>query len=253
MIKCKSTGRAERPADSSLSHLEWRSPLPEINSNTRVIPLTQGKVAIVDAEDFERVSRHSWHYHAANRTNTKWYARARIDGNMVLLHRFILGVPPDKVTDHRNRDGLDCRRQNIRICTRSQNACNVAARRTNKTGFKGVQMVKDGRYVVMLRVKDPLAPRGQRDYYGGIFETAEAAARAHDALAAQYHREFASLNFPDEEPITLTKRPYNATGTTINGQTLTLAEWSRRSSLSISSVRSRLRRGWAIERALNLK
>jgi hypothetical protein len=182
--------------------------LPENNSSTREIPLTQGRVAVIDEEDYGRVSLYSWHFHPANRTNTKNYARARIDGKMVLLHRFILGVPPDKVTDHRNRDGLDCRRQNIRVCTRSENACNTTARRTNKTGFKGVHVMKDGRFVAMLRIKDPSAPSGKRHCYGGTFDDPESGARAYDALAVRYHGEFAVLNFPNEVPCPLRKRGY---------------------------------------------
>ena len=172
------------------------------------IQLTQGRVAIIDDCDYDRVSAHSWHLHAANRSRTKWYARARINGKMALLHRFILGVSDQQVTDHRNRDGLDCRRENIRICTRSQNACNVPARRTNKTGFKGVQTMKDGRFVAMIRIKDASTSRGKRDYYGGTFDDPESAARAYDALAMQHHGKFAALNFPNETPEPLKKRPY---------------------------------------------
>jgi len=173
--------------------------LPEIDSNTRIVPLTRGRVALVDARDYDRVSQHSWSLHNASRTKNKWYACASIGGKLVLLHRFILQTPSDKVTDHRNRDGLDCRRENIRICTRSQNACNVAARRTNRTGYKGVQILKDGRFTVMLRIIDPTAPRGKRDYYGGTYDSPEEAARAHDVLALQIHGEFAGLNFPEDE------------------------------------------------------
>lgn len=183
--------------------------LPEDKSTTKEVPLTQGQVALVDEEDYERVSRHSWHLHPANRTNTKSYARARINGKMILLHRYILGVAPDRVTDHRNRNGLDCRRENLRVCTRSQNACNVEARRTNKTGFKGVYALKDGRFTSMLRIKDLSSPRGRRDYYGGTFNDPASAARAYDALAVQYHREYALLNFPDEIPVLYQKRKYN--------------------------------------------
>jgi hypothetical protein len=60
----------------------------------------------------------------------------------------------------------------------------------------------------MLRIKDPSAPRGKRDYYGGTFETSDLAARAYDALALEYHGEFAQLNFPEEIPKPLHKRKY---------------------------------------------
>jgi hypothetical protein len=224
----------------SSSYLKWRSPLPETDSTTRIIPLTQGKVAIIDAVDFERVSKHKWHHHAANRTNTKSYARARINGKMIFLHQFILAVPPDKITDHRNRDGLDCRRANMRACTRSQNACNVA--------------VRGGRFTVMLRIKDPSVPRGQRDYYGGTYDSPEDAARAHDVLALRIHGEFAGLNFPEDERLaksqSLELRPYNRIGVTLDGQTKRLTEWANEFRVPIECVRARLARGWSLRSAL---
>lgn len=82
------------------------------------------------------------------------------------------------------------------------------ARRTNQAGFKGVHVMKDGRFIVMLRIKDSSAPSGKRHYYGGTFEAPELAARAYDALAAEHHGEFAQLNFPDEAPKPLQKRKY---------------------------------------------
>lgn len=78
------------------------------------IPLTQGKFAIVDDEDFERVNAFKWQYHCDG------YATSQKSK----MHRFILNAPKGMVVDHKNHDGLDNRKENIWICTNSQNQLN---------------------------------------------------------------------------------------------------------------------------------
>lgn len=90
----------------------------------RVVPMTQGFVAIVSAEDFRRVSKHSWHTHmsaGSRRSHGQPYARACIDGRKVYLHRLIAGAPEDMHVDHKNRQTLDCRRENLEITTPAEN------------------------------------------------------------------------------------------------------------------------------------
>jgi hypothetical protein len=89
------------------------------------IPLTQGKYAIVDDEDFADLSKRKWC--AAKHGNT-YYAESW-DGALhrnVSMHRLIMSPPHDKVIDHKNRDGLDNRRSNLRICTQRENMYNRA-------------------------------------------------------------------------------------------------------------------------------
>jgi hypothetical protein len=88
----------------------------------RLIPLTQGKFAIIDDEDFEEISKYKWF--ALHQRNT-WYARRSISKkNKESMHRFILKPELDLEVDHINGNGLDNRRSNIRIVTRRQNAQN---------------------------------------------------------------------------------------------------------------------------------
>jgi len=107
----------------------------------KTIPLTQGKVAIVDDEDFDRVSQKKWY--AQHNKNT-FYAMTRNgkNGGHELMHRRIMNPPKGLEVDHINHDGLDNRRFNLRICTREQNARNSIRKKTNTSGFTGVSLSK---------------------------------------------------------------------------------------------------------------
>lgn len=157
---------------------------------TMEIPLTQGKVALVDDEDYPEVSRYRWY---ANRYGRRWYAVRNIGRyphqQAVLLHRFLASPPEGMQVDHKNGDGLDCRRENIRVCTPAENLRNKGLKRTNTSGFKGVQ--KCGK-----RWKATI--RAGRDFNLGHFDDIIDAARAYDAAARVHHGEFAWLNFPED-------------------------------------------------------
>lgn len=86
----------------------------------REIKLTQGKFALVDDEDYEKVNRHKWYYHKEG------YARrnsSRHDGKqkVLFMHNLIIDVPEGLYPDHRNGNGLDNRKENLRISTNAQN------------------------------------------------------------------------------------------------------------------------------------
>lgn len=160
----------------------------------REIPLTKGKVALVDAEDYERVSQFKWC--AFKRYNT-WYShrRARVaevkagSATVVPLHRFILNAPKGSLVDHRNGDGLDCRRSNIRLATIAQNAQNQPRRhKMNKSGYRGVSL-HQGKWHAVIRAN------GKSKWLGGFDDPAEAA-RTWDDAALKCRGDFASLNFP---------------------------------------------------------
>lgn len=95
-----------------------------MKTHYRVIPLTKGYVAIIDATDFLRVNRYSWHVHFSKGTKKKPgnpYARATIDGKKVYLHRFITGAYSPMHVDHKNHQTLDCRNENLSVCTYHEN------------------------------------------------------------------------------------------------------------------------------------
>lgn len=160
------------------------------------IPLTQGKVAFVDDEDFERVNAFKWQSFQT-RHNGKFYARRRFNTSRgrsgQFLHRFILNLPPGRIpeVDHKNGNGLDCQKENMRKATTSENCCNRFINKNNKSGFKGVSFHKPRqKFIAHIRVQD-------KKIYLGLFSTAIEAAKEYDLAARAWHKEFARLNFPE--------------------------------------------------------
>lgn len=151
------------------------------------IPLTKGKFATIDACDLDHVMKWSWH--ACNpRREHRWYAGAGTVNKKLRLHRYLLGNPASLV-DHRDGDGLNNRRSNLRVATNSQNQFNMRRKTTpGRTPFKGVAPNGPG-WCAMIGVK------GQR-LYVGQFRAAEDAARAYDDAARKHFGEFACVNFP---------------------------------------------------------
>lgn len=156
------------------------------------IPLTQGKTALVDDEDYEALRVFNWQ--AKNKEVDIWYAyRGGRNGEAATgfyMHREILGITSkEHWVDHRNRNGLDNRRANLRIATKSQNQFNSAKPCTNKSGYKGVYFkAQTGRWAAQIRANG-------RCFHLGYYDSAEEAARVYDNAAKEKHGEFARTNF----------------------------------------------------------
>ena len=110
----------------------------------RKIKLTQRKYALVDNSDYDWLSQWKWH---AVRERYTFYAMRREGGSRVLMHRVILGLKKGRtnaklVPDHRNRNGLNNQRYNLRIVTKSVNALNSRLRVDSSSGIKGVGWCK---------------------------------------------------------------------------------------------------------------
>lgn len=163
----------------------------------KTIPLTQGKVALLDDADFERLAQLKWF---ARRRQTslgeRWYAlhTDNVTRRTLYLHREILGAPAGVDVDHRNGDGLDNRRENLRLARRAQNARNQM-KRAGTSRFKGVSRnARSGRWYAAI------CANGVSRFIGS-FSSEEEAARAYDKAAVETHREFARLNFPSSEGV----------------------------------------------------
>lgn len=137
-------------------------------------------IALVDDCMFTRASKHKWYVLDSNRTGKLFYAIARINGKTVLLHRFLFG---NSTFDHINGNGLDCRSENLRPCSRKENARNRVFL-NNKTGFTGVYKVGK-RFQASIRIDG-------RNKSLGYYATAKAASTVRDEKAREFFGDFYS-------------------------------------------------------------
>lgn len=172
----------------------------------REISLTQGQVAIIDDEDYARVSQFTWRYwwDTTGGQGSGYAVRSvrQVDGRYKTLgmHRFILGYECGRYpqVDHRDGDGLNNRRSNLRACTQSQNNQNLVRKHPNTSSrFLGVSIRPQGTWRASIWVD-------RRQICLGTFQTEEAAAASYNRAARFHWGEFARLNdVPDVEPIKL--------------------------------------------------
>ena len=166
------------------------------------VPLTSGKVALIDDADYELICRircpvrtnlfYRWHVCG---TLQRPYAAATLPGKdgiarMTYMHRFILNAPDDMQVDHVDGDGLNNQRSNIRLATQSQNTClRIVPKRKQITKYRGIEPHKNRwRATIMFNHKK---------FRLGIFSTEKQAALAYDVAAQIIQGEFAVLNFPE--------------------------------------------------------
>lgn len=155
------------------------------------IKLTQGKVALVDDEDYDELMKHKW---CAHKMGEMYYAdRGKYENGKqrtILMHRQILGITEYSIqVDHINMNGLDNRRCNIRACTRSQNFMNQKSYKNSSSKYKGVEWRKDTKkWRARIRMDKKL-------YHIGCFENEIDAAKAYDEFAKKMFGEFARTNF----------------------------------------------------------
>lgn len=160
----------------------------------KTIPLTWGKVAIIDDEDFEKVNKYKWY---ASKEPYTFYARRRFsqDGKRhnESMHRYLLNVKSNQDVDHINHNGLDNCRKNLRTCTRSQNNGNARKFVKSSSKFKGVTWDKS------KRKWQAQITHNRTNINLGRFSDEVLAAKAYDGKARELFGDFAFLNFPAEE------------------------------------------------------
>jgi hypothetical protein len=153
------------------------------------IPLTRGKVALVDDEDFDYLNQWKWHCTAFGYAARFDYSLGRKHPILILMHRLINRTPAKMATDHINQNKLDNRRANLRICTDAENHRNSGMRKDNKSGYKGVYRARGWKkwqaYITLNKHRLHL----------GYFINVEDAARAYDQKAKELFGIFAKLNF----------------------------------------------------------
>jgi hypothetical protein len=156
------------------------------------VRLACGLIARVDDEDAELVLQYPWHKFRSHKTIYAQACTQKPSGEptAVYMHHMILGpAEHNRQVDHRDLDGLNNQRSNLRWATRSQQGGNQGLRSSNTSGFKGVWFNKTNRnWVAEARCEG-------KKVHIGVFQTPEDAARAYDRKAAELFGEFARLNF----------------------------------------------------------
>jgi len=162
----------------------------------RRIRLSQGKYAIVDPDDYPRLSRYKWY--TAKGSHSFYAMRGQWSGKLkkrltIMMHREVLNVPEGMVADHINHNGLDNRKANLRICTPADNARNARYPKINTSSrYRGVWYNKHNKKwratIVVNRKRKQI----------GYFKDEIAAAKAYDKAARKFYGEFAVLNLPDQ-------------------------------------------------------
>lgn len=157
---------------------------------TQQIPLTKGKFALVDDEDYSSlVAMGKW---CADFSGCEWRAQRTIwrapRRIKLYMHRILLNAPDGVEVDHINGDSLDNRRCNLRLCSPTENQRNRSLASNNSSGYKGVYWDPHrNRWIARIKVN------GTRKHLGR-FMSAEDAARAYDQAALRYYGEFAKTN-----------------------------------------------------------
>lgn len=156
------------------------------------IPLTQGKVALVDDADFDWLNQWKWFVHI---TKHNFYARRYSGGGRKAtkkqyMHRLILNPMANEEVDHKDKNGLNNQRNNLRKSTHSQNNSNKS-KTCNKTTSKYISVS----WFKPYKMWRAYVANNKKVYHVGYFDNEIEAAKARDIKTKQLHGEFASLNF----------------------------------------------------------
>lgn len=164
--------------------------------------IVDGCTVLIDAEDYEKVKGYRWHLlRKKAEAENLWYFSTTTflpylnKRASVFLHRMIMDCKNGDgfIVDHKNHNTLDCRKENLRICTAFDNMRSVRKNKRNTSGYKGIcQNPVTKRWLARLQIKDNKISMG-------TYDTPEEAAKAYDRGALFHYGEFALTNFPREQ------------------------------------------------------
>lgn len=173
-------------------HSGDRCPVPE-----RIgiyVPLTKGQFALVDREDYERVAAFKWRAAVKSKCGGFYAIRTAqlsdgpaVKDKIIYMHCFVIGV--FRSVDHRDSNGLDNRKSNLRQCTSHENCMNRRVSSLSTIGIKGVRRTSCN----SSRFESSISFRN-RKFFLGTFGSADEAAHAYNKAAISLHGDFASLN-----------------------------------------------------------
>lgn len=153
---------------------------------TKTIKVGKSFTAIVDEQDYEIVSARLWF--SSRKLHCRYARTVLEDGRTLSMHRLILGTNSTLDVDHINGNGLDNRRENLRVCTRSENLQNSRKHCKSSSRFKGVYWEpRRKRWVAQIR-------HNKVKKYLGSFGSEVDAAAAYDSAAKNLFGDFANAN-----------------------------------------------------------
>ncbi len=97
-----------------------------------------GMLILVDDDDLALVSKHVWRAHRSGKSSIHNVYAVHGDRPMIKMHNVIMPPPEGLMIDHINRNGLDNRKSNLRICNHHQNMMNRRVHINNKSGYAGI-------------------------------------------------------------------------------------------------------------------
>ncbi len=151
----------------------------------KLIPLTQGRFAMVDDEDCDWLNQFKWYYDGRYASSKSKIIKGK---KFVRMHSLILNTPKGMGSDHRDHNGLNNQRYNIRVCTAQQNNMNAVNRKNCSSGYKGVGWTKrDEKWRSRIRMDG-------KEIHLGYFVNEKDAAFAYNQKAIELFGEFAYLN-----------------------------------------------------------
>lgn len=212
------------------------------------------RFALIDDEDAERVAKFDWRMTSGGRTNYAKTESQRLGAKWRWLHRYIVDAPPDAIVDHINGNGLDNRRENLRIVTSAQNSQNqfVQAGNDKTSRFKGVHWDSGAsRWVASIASR----------YLGQFIEEADAA-RAYDRAAVAAWGEYSRTNesmglYDGQQPVERNAMETRSVKQVAGAYANETAQWRANYKLGLSPNNKRVRalqrrRKQAAERAARL-
>ena len=166
-----------------------------IGDDMKLIPLTQGKFAMIDDKDYKLLSQFKWY---ASKSHYGGYVaqHSYIENKRhrtILMHRMITDALPNMTVDHKNHNRLDNQKHNLRVCTNAQNNYNRGPKRNSTSKYKGVYLLKQSNNWCSQITK-----KGKIEYLG-TFKTQEDAAKAYDKVALELFGNYAYINIHQEE------------------------------------------------------
>jgi hypothetical protein len=155
-----------------------------VEGDVAFVSLTKGFEAIIDNKDVHIIREHRWRIQTSPKGHIYAARSGPAAGTIILMHRELMRAPKGVIVDHKDGDGLNNRRENIRLATYAQNNANRTYGRQNKLGLKGT-CYKNGKYQASIKAHG-------KTYYLGSFNTVEEAAAAYYGAARIIWGDFAS-------------------------------------------------------------